>query len=309
VADVSAPDRPAVDVIIATRDRPELLRRAIEAVLAQRYDGALAVTVVFDQSEPDPTLAVDDARRSVRVTTNTRTPGLPGARNTGITSTSNPLVAFCDDDDVWLPAKVAAQVAVLDDEPGVELVTTGIFVVAGTSVTPRVIDGGWVTQADLARSRVLEAHPSTFLFRRSAVEGIGLVDEELPGGYAEDYEWLLRAAARHPVAAVPLPLAEVHWHRSSFFADRWRMIIDALDELVAKHPELRTDAKGLARIQGQQAFAHASLGDRAAARRTAVEALRSNPAEARAYLALAVSTGAVSSPTVLKALQAFGRSV
>lgn len=302
---------PAIDVVIATRDRPELLRRAVDAVLGQRYRGRVDVTVVFDQSEPDRSLERVDATagRSVRVTTNARTPGLPGARNTGITSTSNPLVAFCDDDDVWLPGKLDAQVERLSADPDAEWVTTGILVVAGTKVTPRVTDGGWVSAADLARSRVMEAHPSTFLLRRGAIDGIGLVDEDIPGGYAEDYEWLLRGAARHPIAAVPLPLVEVHWHRSSFFADRWRTIIAGLDYLVDKHPQLRDDPAGYARITGQQAFAHASLGDRDAARGAARRALGSNRREARAYLALLVSTGLVPSAAVLRTLQAFGRSV
>jgi glycosyltransferase involved in cell wall biosynthesis len=300
---------PAVDVVIATRDRPALLRRALDAVLGQRYDGRIDVTVVFDRCEPDECLATEGDARSVRVLTNERTPGLPGARNTGITASSNPLVAFCDDDDVWLPGKLAAQVELLEERPDVEWVTTGIFVVAGSRVTPRVVDGGWVTAAALARSRVLEAHPSTYLVRRDALDGIGLVDEKIPGGFAEDYEWLLRAAARHDVAAVPVPLVEVHWHRSSFFADRWRTIVAALDYLVAKHPRLRDDPAGYARISGQQAFAHAALGERRAAWRAARRTLRANPREARGYLAMLVSTGVVPSSAVLRALQAFGRSV
>lgn len=302
-------DLPAVDVVIATRDRPELLRRAVDAVVGQRYEGRIDVTLVFDQSEPDPSLEREAGRRTVRVTTNTRTPGLPGARNTGICATSNPLVAFCDDDDVWLPGKLAAQVELLDREPHAGWVTTGILVVTPRGTTPRVVDGGWVTAADLARRRVVEAHPSTFLLRRGTIERIGLVDEEIPGGYAEDYEWLLRGAALGPIAAVPQPLVEVHWHRASFFADRWRTIVAALDYLVAKHPQLADDPAGIARIVGQQAFAHASLGDRRAAREAARRALRSNLREARAWLALLVSTGLVSSSTVLGALQRFGRSV
>jgi glycosyltransferase involved in cell wall biosynthesis len=303
-------EQPDVDVVIATRDRPELLRRALDAVLAQRYAGRIDVTLVFDQSAPDVGLAHQDGERSVRVVSNQRTPGLPGARNTGILAGTNPLVAFCDDDDVWLPHRLSAQAEVLAARPEVELVTTGIFVVTPGGVTPRVLERPTITHADLLRSRVLEAHPSTFLARRSAiVGGIGLVDETLPGGFAEDYEWLLRAARRAPVGAVPLPLVEVHWHRASFFSDRWRTIVAALDHLLAAHPELRTDRPGLARILGQQAFARASVGERRAAARTAAEALRSNPREARAYLALLVASGLVPSRAVLRGLQAFGRSV
>ena len=47
---------PLVSVVIATRDRPEMVREAIAAALGQDYPGPLEVVVVFDQSEPDATL-------------------------------------------------------------------------------------------------------------------------------------------------------------------------------------------------------------------------------------------------------------
>lgn len=306
---------PSVAVVIATRDRPVLLRRAVEAVVDQRYPGDVEVLAVFDQSEPEPDLERDEVgpgggRRVVRTLRNGRVPGLAGARNTGITTATTDLVAFCDDDDLWLPGKLDAQVERLRDEPEMEVVTTGVLVEARGKVSTRVLDRERITHAELLRSRVSEAHPSTYLFRREAlVDGIGLVDEELPGSYAEDYDLLLRAARRADIGAVTLPLAKVFWHRSSFFAERWRTIIDALDHLVAAHPELATEPTGLARIEGQQAFAHASMGDRKGAWATAKKALSHNKREPRAYLALLVATGAVRSEWVLRALQAGGRGI
>lgn len=306
---------PDVAVVIATRDRPQLLRRAVASVLDQRYDGDIEVLAVFDQSEPEEDLAADEvtasgARRRVTVLRNTRAPGLAGARNTGITTATAELVAFCDDDDLWLPGKLAAQVARLTAEPEMECVTAGVLVEARGKVSTRVLDRDRITHADLLRSRVSEAHPSTYLFRRAAlVDGIGLVDEVLPGSYAEDYDLLLRTARRHDVGAVTLPLAKVFWHRSSFFAERWRTIIEALDHLVEAHPELATEPAGLARIEGQQAFAHASMGDRRGAWATARRALGHNRREPRAYLALLVASGLVRSEWVLRALQAGGRGI
>jgi len=309
------PDHPTVAVVIATRDRPVLLRRAVEAVVDQRYPGDIEVLAIFDQSEPEPDLEREGTgpaggRRRVRTLRNTRVPGLAGARNTGITTATTDLLAFCDDDDIWLPGKLDAQVARLAAEPDMELVTTGVLVEARGKVSTRVLDRDHITHTDLLRSRVSEAHPSTYLFRRAAlVDGIGLVDEVLPGSYAEDYDLLLRAARRADIGAVQLPLAKVFWHRSSFFAERWRTIIDALDHIVASHPELASEPAGLARIEGQQAFAHASMGDRRGAWTTARRALGHNRREPRAYLALLVASGAVRSEWVLRVLQAGGRGI
>ena len=45
---------PKVSVVIATRERPVLLHRAIRRVMEQTYAGEIEVVIVFDQSEPHP---------------------------------------------------------------------------------------------------------------------------------------------------------------------------------------------------------------------------------------------------------------
>ena len=46
-------DLPSVGVVIPTRNRPELMLRALDAVLAQDYQGALRIIVVYDGTPPD----------------------------------------------------------------------------------------------------------------------------------------------------------------------------------------------------------------------------------------------------------------
>jgi glycosyltransferase involved in cell wall biosynthesis len=298
---------PAVSVVIATRDRPELLARAVRSVFAQDYPGPVEVLAVFDQSPPAPVDAGEASGRTLRVLTNTRKPGLAGARNSGIEASSAPLVAFCDDDDEWDPGKLTAQAPLLASGPA-GLAACGVRIHhSGQAVTrtPPASAG----LADLARSRVSALHPSAFLIRRELLDRIGLIDEEIPGSYGEDYDLLLRAARRHPVVSVQQPLVNVYWHPQSFFAERWQVIADALDYLLAKHPELSADPRGLARIQGQIAFARAALGDRSAARRSARQALRGNPAEHRAYLALAVATRALPAAWIVRQLNRHGRGI
>jgi glycosyltransferase involved in cell wall biosynthesis len=308
---VTGPDeRPPVSAVVPTRDRPELLRKTIAAIVEQRYAGAIEVVVVYDQSEPDASLASAEPDRSVRVITNQRTPGLAGGRNTGILAATYDLVAFCDDDDVWLPGKLEAQVEALAADPSLELVTTGTIVDYRGRLTPRVLDSDRITFDRLVRSRTPEAVASSFLIRRAALlDGLGLVDEELPGSFGEDYDLLLRAARRHPVGNVSRPLVRYLRNEQSFFTVRWQTIIDALDHLVAKHPELRAHRAGLARIEGQQAFALAALGQRREARATARRVLTRSRREPRAYLALLASTPLVRADQVLRLLQRFGRGI
>ena len=300
---------PSVSVIIATHDRPQLLAKAIEAVRAQDYAGQVQCVVVFDRNEPDTTLVRTDPSRPVVVVANDRTPGLAGARNAGAAAASGELLAFCDDDDEWLPAKLRLQAGRLA-ETGADVAVSGIHVAYGDKTITRVPRAEDVTHAELLRRRVMEAHPSTVVVRRAAFLGkIGQVDEEIPGSYAEDYDWMLRAAAAGPIAVVPEPLVTVLWGQTSHFNRKWRTISEALQYLLRKHPAFADDPRGLARVQGQIAFAHAALGERKEARTWALRTLRNSWRERRAYLALLVSLRVLSADRVLRLAHATGRGI
>ncbi len=301
---------PTVSVVIATRDRPVMVREAIEAVLAQEYDGPVEVIVVADQSEPDLTLERAGADRSVRVITNSHAVGLAGARNSGIDASEADFVAFCDDDDYWLPGKLARQVAALEQAPLAGLSTCGIRVEYDGDTFERVLDLERVSFEELLRDRHTELHPSTFVLRRSVlVDAIGLVDEQVPGGFGEDYEFLLRSAKVHPIVNVAQPLTAIRWGKQSFFFRRWETMAAGLTWLLERYPEFETSRPGSARLRGQIAFAHASMGHRRDALRWAGQALRRNPREPRAFLATAVASRAVKPDFVMEQLHRRGRGI
>ncbi len=298
---------PSVSAVVATRDRPALLERAVRSILGQSYAGNIECVVVFDQSTPSA-LPVDvPAGRQLRLVINTRTPGLAGARNTGITSSDGALIAFCDDDDEWDAGKLRMQAARLESSTA-GFVACGVRIHHAGHVMARLPPRS-VQLSQLVRERVTALHPSTFVVRRSALDDIGLVDEEIPGSYGEDYDWLLRAARLGPIISVEQPLVDVYWHEQSFFAERWQAIADALSYLLRKHPELNADPHGLARIQGQIAFAQAALARRSAACQASWRALRNNPLERRAYLALAVASGFVSAKSIVRHANRRGRGI
>lgn len=290
-AEVSAP--PRVGVVIATHNRPQLMRKALDSVLAQEYEGGIEVILVFDRSEPEQSLARNQSDRAVRVTQNSRTPGLAGARNTGILAlTDCPLIAFCDDDDTWLPGKLTAQVKRLGSCPEAAFVTTAMLVECEGRTTERLAKQEQVTLTDMVRSRMAMLHSSSFLFRReSMLDGFGLVDEDIPRSMAEDWDLLLRAARQSPVEHVDEPLVKILWGTTSYFNDAWRDKNEAHVWLLAHHPELVDDSRGAALQYAKLAFGHASLGERRTSLRYLRKCLRRNALEPRAYLALAVVLG------------------
>lgn len=307
--EASPPDPRSVSVVVATRDRPELLRRALDAIEAQDFDHDLEVIVVFDRSEPDRSLEFDRPGRRLVVTTNARTPGLPGARNSGIDKAGNRWVAFCDDDDEWFPHKLRAQFAAIDRLRGAKAACTGIYIRYEGDDTARIPDADRLTFEGFLHDRMTEVHPSSWLIEREwLTTEVGLVDEEIPGGYAEDYDLMLRAARLGPIAVAPEPLVRVWWHGGSFFFERWKMIDDALAYLLAKYPEFTDDAAGWARIEGQRAVAQAAMGKRGRALRTVWGILRRRPLEKRVPVAAAVAVG-VPPGAVLAAAHRFGRGI
>jgi GT2 family glycosyltransferase len=301
---------PEVDVVVPTRDRPELLRQSIDAILAQDYPGVVRVVVVFDQSDPDLTLVRPDPARPVMVVTNNRKPGLAGGRNSGILASRGELVAFCDDDDVWLPGKLTAQVAMLKADPTASIVSCGIRIDYDGTLVDRVLPKTTIQMPDLLRDRLTELHPSTFLMRRSAVvDGFGLVSEQVPGSFGEDYEFLLRASRAGAIRSVPEVGVIVRWHKSSYFMSRWETMSQGLTWLLESYPEFSTLPAGEARVAGQVAFAQAAMGHRASALRWAGRTVRHNPLEPRAYLALAIASGVVKPDAIIRRLHDRGRGI
>ncbi len=305
----SASGEPLVSAIVCTRDRPQLLARAVAAIVAQDYAGPIEIVLVFDQSTPLP-LEIGElpANRSIVTLTNARTPGLAGGRNTGILAATGILVAFCDDDDVWRPTKLRRQVDLLRQRPDAALAATGITIITEDGEFPRV-GPSWVDHDDFIRSRVTEIHPSTFVMARRDIIGWGLVDESVPYSYGEDYELLLRITRHGGVANVTEALTDIHWNRPSFFAARWEGIAGGLEYLLRKYPEFRKDRVGRARVRGQIAFAQAALGRRRQAIPLALRTIVDDPRQLRGYAALAVSTGAVSAERLVSKVQDRGRGL
>jgi len=301
---------PLVSVVVPTRDRPAQLERAVAAVLGQDYPGEIECVVVFDQSPPELPEGLTIVRgRSLRAVRNRRTPGLAGARNTGITAARGQLIAYCDDDDEWLPGKLSAQVGDLAGESGASVATCGIIAVSGHRERARVLAQRLVTRDMLLRSRVMEAHSSTLVIRREVFDRVGLVAEDIPGSYAEDYDWLLRASADAPLLVTQRPLVRICMHPGSYFSGRCATIVEANRYLIRQHPDLAAEPTGMARIYGRLAIAEAGLGHRKRACRYALHSLRLRPNQCRAFVALAISARLVTVDHAIRIANAFGRGL
>ena len=102
---------PEVTAVVPTHDRAGLLRTTLRTILWQR-DVAMEVLVVDDGSSDHTAAVVErlgDPR--VRLLRHDAPRGVSTARNRGASEARGEWLAFCDDDDLWAPDKLARQVA------------------------------------------------------------------------------------------------------------------------------------------------------------------------------------------------------
>jgi hypothetical protein len=190
------------------------------------------------------------------------------------------------------------------------LVGTAMRVDDGRQTHERLVPKELVEHADLLRDRMAGLHSSTFVFKKAALLGeVGLVDEELPGSYGEDYDLLLRTALVSPVVVVNSPLVNVSWAGQSYFFGKWGAYAEGLEYLLQRHPLFEADDKAYGRIASQIGFARAAHGDSRVARTWIRRSLRRDPKQIKAWLALAISLRLLPAGPVVRLVQRMGKGI
>ncbi len=179
---------PGLSVVIPYWHGERTIARALRSVMAERGVVDITPVVVDDGSAPASSAALALAAAEVPRCRILRLPhgGTASARTAGVMVTDTELVAFCDQDDEWLPGRLAAQLSLLDADPTMDFVTG--------AVEMRVEDGyrrpAWCREEWLAQTQpgnVLGA----MVVRRSAFERTGTFDPDLVHG-CDDVDWLAR---------------------------------------------------------------------------------------------------------------------
>lgn len=110
---------PTFSIIIATHDRPLLLKRTLESLIAQTCQD-FNVVIVSDTAgylPPYPELAQLSGRFNYLIRC-IGTPGPAASRNLGLAMADGDYLLFLDDDDTYLPGHLAAlKTRLLKDQP------------------------------------------------------------------------------------------------------------------------------------------------------------------------------------------------
>jgi len=193
---------PLVSVVVPTCKRDRELRQALDAILVQPVD--LEILLVED-GPPGPAGAVaaqlGDSR--IRLLRNVGRRGAAATRNVGVEAARGRWMAFCDDDDLWAPDKLPAQLAGLETAGAGWSCTAEITVDSDLQVTAhqRLNREGMRL---LANTNVIPGGGSGVVADSTLLREAGGFDESLSN--AEDWDLWIRLAQRAQLAIVDRPL-------------------------------------------------------------------------------------------------------
>ena len=224
---------PAITVIVPTKDRPRLLRRALSSALAQTGVSA-EILVVDDGTGLGLALVAELADPRIRAISSGQAGQVP-ARRLGVAEARGAWIAFLDDDDWWAETDHLARLAAAHPGGPALIYASGAVVVETDDQT--VIEEmpflSAATAETLARDNTLIV--SAILFDRSLVETLGPFDDSFP--YYWDWDWYLRIArAGLPILASGGAAARISARYGSVSSEANMAARRAdLDRLSAKH--------------------------------------------------------------------------
>ncbi|MGB7050645.1 MAG: glycosyltransferase [Acidimicrobiales bacterium] len=180
-------------VLATCRPPGPMLEEAVESVRKQTLEDWKLVIV--DDGSPDPSGLDDFANAHGLDVVHQARQGLCFARNTGLANTSSLYVAFCDDDDVWLPEKLERQVKMLEGRPDAVACHCQFEVFSDEGPTSTGTASAYDVH-QLLRGERFSLFP-TMLIRRSEIDACGWFSSDFPA--AEDVDMTYRLARRGPV--------------------------------------------------------------------------------------------------------------
>ena len=181
-----------VSVIIPAYNGDRYIAEAIDGVLSQTFS-EYEVIVVDDGSTDDTSQIARQYGDRVNYLSQANQ-GVAASRNLGLAAARGEYIAFLDQDDVFFPHKLSAQVALLDEDPNLGIVNSGWQIVDEVGTVKAAVQP-WQQIPDLSCANLIIWKPvflGAMLFRRSWLERSGGFDSTL--SQTPDVDLVMRLA-------------------------------------------------------------------------------------------------------------------
>jgi len=206
---------PKLSVIIATYNRADILKSAVDSILNQSFQD-FELILIDDASEDDTQKVLDELRekdKRIRFFSNDKNLGNGPTRNIGLNASRGEYIAMLGDDDISLPNRLEVQQKYLNDHPDVNLVFSTYFKADNNlsilGVEPKnIINGEFpdkppqiFRQLYLDRCDIVD---SSCMFRRKILKHVGGYGTTSTG---TDRTFFLKIAAKgYQIKAIQEPL-------------------------------------------------------------------------------------------------------
>lgn len=228
---------PLVSVYIPSKNRADMLARAVRSCLMQDYP-ALEILIVDDGSAPqmaeqNRALAQTDPR--IRLFSLTHSIGAPAARNLAIEQASGEFITGLDDDDEFLPGRITAFVQAFQARPDVSFLCTGYCYIlpSGLHMTgmnsAKLLDLGCLLRNNYAGNQVFT--------RTNQLKACGGFDPALQA--CQDYDLWVRLVERFgPAQRLALANYLVHQEHDSPRISQASRRMQGHQQFITKHAAL-----------------------------------------------------------------------
>jgi glycosyltransferase involved in cell wall biosynthesis len=192
--------QPALSVVIPTRDRGAVIRRAVGSALRSPRDD-IEVVVVDDGSSDDTGDSISRiADGRLRLHRLESTGNANRARNLGARMSTGAIIAFLDSDDAFGPNRIDRLIEFFARHPDVDCLVDGYVEKGRGASRVHRMPHGVPDPQEIRRmllAHVLPLTNSAIALRRHAFESVGGYDESMRRH--QDRELLLRIAVSHPI--------------------------------------------------------------------------------------------------------------
>ena len=231
---------PLVSLVIPAYNAAGYIRETLDSVLAQTHR-PLEIIVVDDGSVDGTREIVQSYGERVRYFWQPNSGGCSSPRNRGLREAAGQFVAFLDADDLILPTRIEAAVAVMRRRPDVGLTFTNFVHFDANGVDPadhfstctllrehldgrRTLADPLVLPSAICTDILLVENfgSSAPMVRRDAAVAVGGFDESLPAN--EDFEFNYRVAMTAATAVIPDVLMQKRRHATNMTSYTDRML-------------------------------------------------------------------------------------
>ena len=207
-----------ISVVVPVYNGAKYLAKTVESILAQDYKEFELLLINDGSSDSSKELIEALAEKNTKITAFTKeNGGVANARNFGIEHAKGDYIAFCDQDDLWLPTKLSKQLALFSNL-NVGLVYTGAiadYALYGKQSKPS-FEQKYRGQVFDKLIQLNMFTCCTAMVRKSVLEEVGGFDDDLALMGVDDWHLWLKLALVCDFDFVPEHLAVHVFHGDNY---------------------------------------------------------------------------------------------